>query len=144
MDVILATTAAAVRVSRLESLKWRQGNLGTSPLLDFSHPYLSCHPARDPAASCSPRFSFTQLYSRQPRVKQRLNGSRRAHLPAVRDDRARPGLRLDAVPETERQASQTSWPTSAALQVCVSVFKCMNGGNQSAVLTTCSLFSKSC
>lgn len=61
MDVIRGTTAVAVRVLRFECLKWAQGNLGTSPLLDLSHPSLSCHPAQDhtPAASCGPRFSFT-------------------------------------------------------------------------------------
>lgn len=124
MGVIRATTAAAARVTRLECLKWTEGNLGTNLLLGLCH-HLSpaiahklVHP--QPRAFASPRF-----YLRQLLVVQRLDGSRRAHLPAVRDDRARPGLRLDAVPETERQAPQTSCSTSAALQVCVRVCACV-------------------
>ncbi|MEQ2276102.1 hypothetical protein XENORESO_013781 [Xenotaenia resolanae] len=50
------------------------------------------------------------------RLSSFLNGSRLAHLPAIRDDRARPGVRLDAAPQTERQTQNTRSWTSVALK----------------------------
>ena len=47
-----------------------------------------------------------------------LNGSRRAHLPLVRDDRTRAGLRLDAAPEAGLQAPETGCRSPAVLKVC--------------------------
>ncbi|MEQ2207885.1 hypothetical protein XENOCAPTIV_020337 [Xenoophorus captivus] len=50
------------------------------------------------------------------RLSSFLNGSRLAHLPAIRDDRARPGVRLVAAPQTERQTQNTRSWTSVALK----------------------------
>lgn len=49
---------------------------------------------------CEEPGLFEPPGSHSAAVRGRLNGARRAHPPAVRDDRARAGLRLDALPET--------------------------------------------
>lgn len=67
---------------------------------------------------CEQPGSFEPPGSHSAAVRGRLDGARRAHPPAVRDDRARIGLRLDALPETQSQAAQASRGTCAARKVC--------------------------
>ncbi|XP_031711779.1 uncharacterized protein LOC116388237 [Anarrhichthys ocellatus] len=93
-----------------------RGNLATRTVSSSSSSSPSQHKTTSPDTVCS---HLDRFYLHRPALIQRrvrLNGSRRAHLPAVRDDRARAGLRLDAVPETERQAPKTSSWTSAAFK----------------------------
>lgn len=114
-------------MSRGLSALWTRVNLGARTLSSKSSlitPYPSpSHRSVASAARCCcshlDRFYLHHPVASQRRV--RLNGSSRANLSAVRDDRARAGQWLDAVPETERQAPQTSSWTTAALKVCVCV-----------------------
>lgn len=115
----------ATRVPEVGLDTWQLGHEG--PLLIFliliiititvPPPAQGCNPAPSAARCCS--FSSGSFFICTARFSSSgardLNGSGRAHLPAVRDDRARTGLWLDAVPETECQAPQTGW-TSAALK----------------------------
>lgn len=81
------------------------------------HQWSSC---RRPPATAVCRFSPSPC-GPHPAARVRLNGSCRTHISSVRDDRARGGLRLDALPQTESKAPQTSCRTSAALKVCACV-----------------------
>nr|XP_046231634.1 uncharacterized protein LOC124051897 [Scatophagus argus] len=132
MGGVRAPTAADVCVSRLEPLKleWTRGNLDRRTV--FSSSSLIILQKTVSPRSLQPGAVHSHLerfHSRHPALvkrRVRLNGSCPAHLSAVRDDRARAGLRLDAIPQTERQASQTRCWTSAALK-CPGVSGCLEG-----------------
>lgn len=82
-------------------------------------------PSPSPSSSSSPSSIIRLLLiDSSGEAVIRLNGARRAHLPAVRDDRARAGVRLDAVPQTELQTPRAGCRCPAAqLQVCANASK---------------------
>lgn len=113
----------AARALRLQCLKlrWTHGATcarGPSAPLPPPSPSTSPLTIRPSAHHPRPAASAARCCSLSSGFAAVLNGSRRAHPPAIRDDRTRAGLRLDAVPEAERQAAQTGCWTSAALKVC--------------------------